>query len=53
MIQRCLAILIKALSLVFTGSVDIQYLVGSQLYTPLFLRQFEYPNRFFWTNLAE
>jgi hypothetical protein len=27
MIQRCLAILIKALSLVFSGSVDIQYLV--------------------------
>ena len=29
MIQRCLAILIKALSLVSEGSVDIQYLVGS------------------------
>ena len=29
MIQRCLAILIKALSVVFGGSVDIQYLVGS------------------------
>jgi hypothetical protein len=29
MIQRCLAILIRALSAVFEGSVDIQYFVGS------------------------
>jgi len=29
MIQRCLAILIKALSFVVGGSVDTQYLVGS------------------------
>jgi hypothetical protein len=29
MIQRCLAILTKAFSLVLGGSVEIQYLVGS------------------------
>ena len=47
---------IKPITVVITvGKGFDSYSVFSsvQLYTPLFLRQFEYPNRFFWTNLAE